>query len=37
MEPKMQDYIEVLGLIVYEDATVEDDDMEGEWEDVGEL
>lgn len=37
MEQEMQDYIEVLGLIVYEDAIVEDEDMEGEWEDVGEL
>lgn len=37
MKQKMQDYVETLGLIVYEDEIVDEEDMEGEWEDVGEL
>lgn len=37
MERELQDYIETLGLIIYEDELVDEEDMEGEWEDVGEL
>ncbi len=34
---EMEDYVKTLGIIIWEEETVDDEDMEGVWEDVGEL